>query len=342
MLAPSALVGSAERLAPHASMIFVQLSSATYVVVSRVILTQGISSTVFLVYQFALATIFMAALAFIFERKNRPPLTKSILCWIFLLALIGLTLSQNLLSACLYYISSTLEAAVVNLNPVFTFILSIISMQENLGINTWWGKGKIFGTLLSVSGASTLMFWKDSTESLLGTASLTEWVFGLVMVVLGVLALSTWILLLRPMTKRYPAEFSLTAIMFFFGTLQTAVIAVFTSHEATEWKLHWDLELVNIFFGALFYCGLSNLFTTWCAGVKGPIFVASFAPFGLVLTTILEIIFLGDTLYLGSIVGSIMVVLGLYVFLWSKSKEDSCIDTMDPLDKDDCTTALLV
>ncbi|XP_058094108.1 WAT1-related protein At3g18200-like isoform X1 [Magnolia sinica] len=246
MLAPSALVGSAERLAPHASMIFVQLSSAAYVVVSRVILTQGISSTVFLVYQFALATIFMAALAFIFERKNRPPLTKSILCWIFLLALIGLTLSQNLLSACLYYISSTLEAAVVNLNPVFTFILSIMSMQENLGINTWWGKGKIFGTLLSVSGASTLMFWKDSTESLLGTTSLTEWVFGLVMVVLGVLALSTWILLL-----------------------------------------------------ALFYCGLSNLFTTWCPGVKGPIFVASFAPFGLVLTTILEIIFLGDTLYLG-------------------------------------------
>ncbi|XP_058094110.1 WAT1-related protein At4g15540-like isoform X3 [Magnolia sinica] len=225
MLAPSALVGSAERLAPHASMIFVQLSSAAYVVVSRVILTQGISSTVFLVYQFALATIFMAALAFIFER---------------------LTLSQNLLSACLYYISSTLEAAVVNLNPVFTFILSIMSMQENLGINTWWGKGKIFGTLLSVSGASTLMFWKDSTESLLGTTSLTEWVFGLVMVVLGVLALSTWILLL-----------------------------------------------------ALFYCGLSNLFTTWCPGVKGPIFVASFAPFGLVLTTILEIIFLGDTLYLG-------------------------------------------
>ncbi|XP_058094112.1 WAT1-related protein At4g01440-like isoform X2 [Magnolia sinica] len=323
MLAPSALVGSAERLAPHASMIFVQLSSAAYVVVSRVILTEGISSTVFLVYQFALATIFMAALAFIFER---------------------LTLSQNLLSACLYYISSTLEAAVVNLNPVFTFILSIISMQENLGINTSWGKGKIFGTVLSVSGASTIMFWKDSTESLLRTTSLTEWVFGLVMVVLGVLALSTWILLLRPMTKRYPAEFSLTAIMFFFGTLQTAVIAVCTSHEATEWSIHWDLELLNIVFGALFYCGLSNLFTTWCAGVKGPIFVASFAPFGLVLTTVLEIIFLGDTLYLGSIVGSIMVVLGLYVFLWSKSKEDSCdtMETMDPLDKDDCTTALLV
>lgn len=50
---------------------------------------------------------------------------------------------------------------------------------------------------------------------------------------------------------------------------------------------------------AIFYGGLVNLIITWCAGVKGPIFVASFSPLGLVFTTIFETVFLGDALDVG-------------------------------------------
>ncbi|KAL5990976.1 hypothetical protein ACLOJK_011882 [Asimina triloba] len=327
--------GAAAKMAPHGSMIFVQLSSAAYAVLTRVILTQGISSTVFLFYQFAIATIFMAALAFIFERyctgvtlrlcnfslsKNKASAHQ-----IHLMLDFSTRLHWNLLSACLYYISSSLEAAVINLNPVFTFILSIMFRQEELAIHTPWGKGKVFGTILSVSGALTLMLWKDSASSAssLTSSSLLEWVLGLVMVLLGVLALSTWILLLGPMTRRYPAQISLTAIMFFFGMLQTAILAGVTSPKASEWKINMDLEIANVLFGGVFCCGVASLFITWCAGVKGPIFVASFAPLGLVFTTILEMAFLGDSLYYGSIVGAIMVVVGLYIYLWSKAKEEA-------------------
>ncbi|KAJ8627862.1 hypothetical protein MRB53_021169 [Persea americana] len=84
-------------------------------------------------------------------RKDRPPITKSVLCWTFSLALIGITVSQNLLSASLYYISSSVEAAVLNMIPVFTYILTIVSRQEKFGINTNWGRRKLIGTLLSVS-----------------------------------------------------------------------------------------------------------------------------------------------------------------------------------------------
>ncbi|KAL5990986.1 hypothetical protein ACLOJK_011892 [Asimina triloba] len=318
MVADSALgsSGAAAKMAPHGSMIFVQLSSAAYVVLSRVILTQGISSTVFLVYQFAIATIFMAALG---ATKNKASAHQIHLMLDFSTRLHWDNIVAELI------ISISLEAAVVNLNPVFTFILSIISRQEELAIHTPWGKGKIFGTLLSVSGALTLMLWKDSASSAnsLTSSSLLEWVLGLVMVLLGVLALSTWILLLGPMTRRYPAEISLTAIMFFFGTLQTAVVAAVTSHKASEWKLNLDLEI------GVFYCGVANLFTTWCAGVKGPIFVASFAPLGLVFTTILEMAFLGDSLYYGSVVGAIMVVVGLYIYLWSKAKEEAAYNWIE-------------
>ncbi|KAJ8627866.1 hypothetical protein MRB53_021173 [Persea americana] len=184
----------------NGSMIVVQLSTATYIILSNVILTRGISSIVFLLYQFILAVIFTAALAFIFER---------------------ITVSQNLLSASLYYISSSVEAAVLNMFHVFTYILTIVSRQETFRINNNGGRGKLIGTLISVSGALTLMLWQSTTIYLL-TTSLIDRVLRLVMVVIAVIALSIWILLLKPVTIKYPAECSMNAFMFSFATLQTS------------------------------------------------------------------------------------------------------------------------
>nr|DAD44061.1 TPA_asm: hypothetical protein HUJ06_002291 [Nelumbo nucifera] len=243
----SSIMSGAIKIAPHATMIVVQAITAGYFVLTNTILVTGISSTVLLVYQYILATIFAGALSFIFERRNRPPLTLPIFFWIFFLAFVGITLAQNLLAACLYFISSTIETAVLNMVPIFTYILSVISREEMLELNTLWGKGKLFGCLLCVSGALTLMSWRGSAIIL--KTSLGEWILGLVMAVIGILAFSTWILMLRPMMRKYPAEFSLSAIMFFCTTLQTGALAAIVSHKASEWRLKWGLELILVLFG---------------------------------------------------------------------------------------------
>lgn len=62
----------------------------------------------------------------------------------------------------------------------------------------------------------------------------------------------------RPMTKIYPAEISLNAMMFFLATLQTAPLACATSRKAFLWRLTWDLELINIFFGVCIYIYFSG------------------------------------------------------------------------------------
>ncbi|XP_068667227.1 WAT1-related protein At4g15540-like [Aristolochia californica] len=333
----SSLSGTATRIAPHAGMIFVQLVTATYFVLSKVILVQGISSTVFLVYQFVIATLFMSTMAFIFERRSRPPITKSILGSIFLLALVGITLSQNLLAACLYYITSTIETAVLNMIPIFTYILSVLARQENLELNTWWGRGKLFGTGLSVSGALTLMLWKGSVVGLQSTST-GDWAIGLAMVVGGTLAFSSWILMLRPMVRAFPSEFSLISIMLFCATLQQCVVAAIVSHKASQWKLKWDLELVDILFGGALNSGLSNVLYTWCANLKGPVFVATFSPLTYAFAAVLETAFLGYTMHIGSVVGAVMIVVGLYIYLWSKAKEEAqhCVEETDAL----CSTLI--
>ncbi|KAL5979650.1 hypothetical protein ACLOJK_019561 [Asimina triloba] len=104
------------------------------------------------------------------------------------------------MQAGLYYISSTLEAAAINMLPVFTYMLSIISRQERLEINVSWGKGKLFGTLVTVAGAFILMLSKEPAPPGGPSHSTAGWgserLLGLAMVVVGVLALSAWILLL--------------------------------------------------------------------------------------------------------------------------------------------------
>lgn len=64
----SSLGNKAQKIAPHACLVLGQIITASYIVLSKVILVQGISSSVFLVYQFILATVFIAILSFIFER----------------------------------------------------------------------------------------------------------------------------------------------------------------------------------------------------------------------------------------------------------------------------------
>ncbi|XP_068647650.1 WAT1-related protein At3g30340-like [Aristolochia californica] len=330
----SSLRKAASDFAPHASMIYAQFASGGYIVLSQVMLDDGASSTVYLVYQFIIITVFMTVLALIFERKERPTLTFSILCRIFGLAFVGLTLATNLLAAGLYFVSGTVETAVLNMLPVITFSISIMSQQEKLGIKTSWGQGKLLGTLLSVIGALTVVLWKGSPSIDPLKMSSTYWFLGTLLVILGVLASSSWILMLRPVVTVYPAVMSMNAIMSFFATLQGAAVAAITGHKPSEWRLSWNLELLNIFIGGILYNGLANLFVTWCVAKKGPIFVASFSPLAVVFATFLGVVFLGDALHIGSVVGAVVIVMGLYIFLWSKAKEEDCcsINDENPLD----------
>lgn len=119
-----------------------------------------------------------------------------------LIFLCRVTLAQSMLAGALYFTSSTIESSVLNMIPAITYILSLISRQEKLEIHTSWGKGKIFGTLMSVSGALTLMLWHGSGAEVMST-SMGNWLVGLVMVVVGVVAFSTWILMLVSSSHKY-------------------------------------------------------------------------------------------------------------------------------------------
>ncbi|KAJ4847382.1 hypothetical protein Tsubulata_018022 [Turnera subulata] len=60
---------------------------------------------------------------------------------------------------------------------------------------------------------------------------------------------------------------------------------------------------------------------TWCVRIRGPLFVSIFSPLVLILVAMSSSLMLDEKLHVGSIIGAALIVCGLYMVLWGKSKE---------------------
>ncbi|EXB82636.1 Auxin-induced protein 5NG4 [Morus notabilis] len=70
-------------------------------------------------------------------------------------------------------------------------------------------------------------------------------------------------------------------------------------------------------FGSAFQVGVS----TWCLYRTGPVFVSMFKPLGIVISVAVGVIFSGETLFLGRLLGAIIIIVGFYSVLWGKATE---------------------
>lgn len=60
---------------------------------------------------------------------------------------------------------------------------------------------------------------------------------------------------------------------------------------------------------------------SWCIQVRGPLYVSMFSPLLLVIVAVVGWAILGDKIRLGSAIGSVLIVAGLYMVLWGKGRE---------------------
>lgn len=77
----------------------------------------------------------------------------------------------------------------------------------------------------------------------------------------------------------------------------------------------WAVEQGIVISGIVIFIQL------WCTEKKGPVFVTMFNPLSTLLVAILAYFALGEKLYLGSIVGGVTVIFGLYLLLWGKEND---------------------
>ncbi|KAJ0985122.1 hypothetical protein J5N97_003478 [Dioscorea zingiberensis] len=183
--------------------------------------------------------------------------------------------------------------------------------------------------LASATGATIMVIVSNressNSEESSGSSSTTGlWILGCLMNGVAVFCTAVGGLLVEKVSTTYPAILTFTTMINIFGTIQTAVAAALIERKPSSWRITWsaNLKIFTIFYGGIAVTRLSFWAHIWCIYKKGPVFTTAFSPLLIVFSLMLETIISGSVSHLWSnLIGALLVVGGLYLLLWAKSKD---------------------
>ncbi|XP_078176542.1 WAT1-related protein At5g64700-like [Carex rostrata] len=304
---------------------------------SKAAFNQGMSIPVFVFYRHLIASIFISPFAFLLGRKRAPHLSYKIAFKLFVHALYGHSAAVYLFSLGLSYISAASSSAICNLLPVMAFTLAAFLRMESLKMKRLHGVLKASGIMLCISGVIILAFYKgivlDSINHhhlLHNKKSVTQansskmrWILGIFLTTLSVFLLSLWTVLMGPMMEEYPSKILTTTFQSIFSMIQSFFIALVLERDFSKWKLDFDIGLLGVVYCGIVLSGITYYLQAWVIQMKGPVFLAMSMPLTLIFTMMLSSIILGEEISLGSVIGGILMVGGLYNVLWGKRIEET-------------------
>ncbi|RDY12574.1 WAT1-related protein, partial [Mucuna pruriens] len=334
---------------PVMGMLLNQFIYAGISLSTRVVFLQGMSPRVYVVYRHALATILIAPIAYFTGYSTLPLHHLSLFnfflnfypsipshayiiekFWLVLLKFKEFFLDiLHLIYWGLYLASSSVASAMANLVPAVTFVIAACAGMERVNIRSWRSLAKIIGTVICVSGAVSMALLKGpkllnaeilASKSIMGSAP-HNWLLGCLFLTGCCCAWSLSLILQVPATASHPDPLSFSAWMCFMATLQSAAVTLLLEPDPHAWKINSLLQ-----FGCTLYSGVMGsavlfFIQAWCISLRGPLFSAMFNPLFTVIVTVLAALLLHEEIYFGSLIGSIGVIIGLYVVLWGKAEE---------------------
>uniref|UniRef100_A0A0E0DKW4 EamA domain-containing protein n=1 Tax=Oryza meridionalis TaxID=40149 RepID=A0A0E0DKW4_9ORYZ len=329
-------VSKMEEKKPYVIAMLIQVIYAGMFVVTKAAFDEGMNTFVFIFYRQAAATLLLLPLALLLERKNARSMSLMLLIKLFFCAFIGNTFSLNLYNVSMKFTSATVASAASNSLPVITFFLALITRMECVKVRSSSGVAKLAGVALCFAGVMVLALYKGPALNPLvnhhhiasfagdarsSSSSRGAWIRGIFLMVLANVTWSIWIVLQAAVLREFPNKMLVTAAQCVFSTVQTAVVAVAAEREMARWKLRLDISLLAVLYTGLVVTGVSYYLQAWCVELKGPVFLAMSNPLCLLLTIFCSSFFLAEIVHLGSIIGGILLVGGLYSVLWGKSAE---------------------
>uniref|UniRef100_A0A0D9VPL1 WAT1-related protein n=1 Tax=Leersia perrieri TaxID=77586 RepID=A0A0D9VPL1_9ORYZ len=292
------------RYAPHNLMILTQLCYTFMYFITEAAFNKGLNPYIYVTYRHLVVVVFIVPFAYYHEKKLRPKMTLMLFLEIFVLSLLGVSLTLNM-----YFASLKME------------IVNVRSLR---------GVAKIAGTVVSFAGVTTMTLYKGAAMSspwkapirIHGSGVVHEsWLKGSFLAVASCVCWSIWYIMQASSLKRYPAQLSLTAWMCTVGGIQSVIFTAFMQHKPEDWRIGFGLKFWCIVYSGFACNGFTVFAQLWCTEKKGPVFVTMFNPLSTIMVAILAYFIFGENLYVGSIIGGVVVILGLYMLLWGKDKD---------------------
>ncbi|KAL2478191.1 WAT1-related protein [Forsythia ovata] len=323
---------------PYMAMISLQFGYAGMNIITKISLNGGMSHYVLVVYRHAFATAVIAPFAFFFERKAQPKITFKVFMQIFVLGLLGPVIDQNFYYAGLKLTSPTFSCAMSNMLPALTFVMAFIFRMEKVDIKKVIYQAKVVGTVVTVAGAMLMtlykgpiveMFWskhvhpRGSTATSAKETSDRDWFIGCILLIIATLAWASLFILQKFALKTYANhQLSLTSMVCFMGTIQAIAVTFVMEHKSSVWQIGWDMNLLAAAYAGIVTSSISYYVQGLVMKTKGPVFATAFSPLMMIIVAIMGSFILAEKIYLGGVIGSIIIVIGLYSVLWGKYKEE--------------------
>uniref|UniRef100_A0A0E0L1F4 WAT1-related protein n=1 Tax=Oryza punctata TaxID=4537 RepID=A0A0E0L1F4_ORYPU len=340
---PAAAEGAAALL--PVGMVLVQVFTAVTLLLSELALgAGGARPLVLLVYRNLIGAAAVAPLAFLFERGMMKKMNAVVCGWISINATFGVLLATGMYYYGLRDTNAAYSVNFLNLIPIVTFIIAVILRAEKLAIASWPGRMKLLGTALCVSGTMVVSLFRgqllhlwpthllllgfhataaaaaappsSSSSSHAGTT-----ISGTLLLCGSCLSYSFWFIVQTKLAKVFPSKYWATVMTCLSGSAQALVAGVLTTGGWSEWKLSWDLRLLTVAYSGVFNTGITFVLISWAITRRGPIYPSMFNSLSLIITTVMDSLLLGTNVYLGSVIGALLIIVGLYAFLWGKGKE---------------------
>ncbi|PHT33788.1 WAT1-related protein [Capsicum baccatum] len=344
---------------PTFLMIGIQLGYAGMNLLSKAAMNNGMSPYVHVAYRQTTAALVMCPIAYLTERKTRPNMTLAILFKIFLCSILGGSINQITYVVGLKHCNTTVASALTNLTPAFTFILAVLTRHEIVSFRRRAGIAKILGTLLSIGGAMMLSVYHGPIVPI-GQPKI-HWTFleditankssrgqhnylGPLLVVTSALSWSIWSIVQTKVNLEYAATYSSTALMCLMSSCICLVIGFIIDHDKSDWSLTSSgIRAISSVYSGVFCSALSYFVMSWCIERKGAFFVSIFNPLPIIIVAICSWLLLGEKIFTGTVVGSSLIILGLFTVLWgnwfeSKQEKVSPVEHLESR-KEDLTKA---
>ncbi|KAK8522480.1 hypothetical protein V6N13_115447 [Hibiscus sabdariffa] len=311
-------------------VILVQVSSME---ITKAAMSSGVNKYVLIVYSNALSSLVLLPCSFLFHGSVQLPWTSSNLYrLIFSLSLLG-CIGQLCGYAGMDYSSPAMATAMLNLIPAFTFILAIICRMENLEWRRTSSQAKVFGTVVSVTGAFIITFYKGPTilrlsHQLLSSPQL-QWVLGGLFLATEAFMTSAWYIIQAMVLKKFPAVLTVMFYLCFSNAVLSTMYSLILVRDPSAWKLRPGIGLVAVLYSAIVATTFRISLFSWCLWKAGPLYVSMFKPLAIVVATAIGVVFMGEDLSMGRVIGAIIIVSGFYGVMWGKAKEESLRSSSD-------------
>ncbi|MED6172938.1 hypothetical protein PIB30_054579 [Stylosanthes scabra] len=218
---------------------------------------------------------------------------------------------------------------------LYTNYLFNVLRMEKVAMKSSSSQAKILGTIVSISGAFVVTLYKGPPIIIIHAPSFSlhrpinalssvdqSWAIGGLLLMAEYILVPMWYIVQVQIMKVYPAELT---VVFYYNlcvSVMAAIVGIFTETNPSAWKIGVDMALASVLCSGIFGSFLNNAVHTWVLRIKGPVYVAMFKPLSIAIAVAMGVMFLGDSLHLGSLIGATIISIGFYTVMWGKATEE--------------------